>query len=648
MGMLDSATRLLQRLTSKDAPAPVPDEGDRGPELAFGGAKITAGIIQDEHVAELQGNRGIQAATKMRRSDAQVRAVEKVISLPLRSTVWLVEEPDKAGSAEKEATELLRANLMGGMETSWDDLLREATLAIYYGFRVPEIVWEEREGRIDVARIAPRNPELLERWLYTPEGRLAGYLYTGNRPLGEGVKDSSFGNVRYERIPIPLEKTLHFVYDGENDNPQGFGLWRSMYGPQFIKTAIIKVVAVGIERNLLDVPVGKLGAGAQKDDKLKMLSLLARWRAAKDAAVVLEDGQSLEFVGSQRSLMDAMPFLHFQNTQIGMAGLCQFLNLGSQGVGTQALATEHVKIFELAEDANARWIEQTIQQQLIRRWCHLNYGPALKCPVLKHKPIRARDLAAWSQALTSLVTGGLLHATVDDEQHIRDMMELPEISREQLASLEQARLQAEQEKHKAEMARLSGGPEKTTLPASRKASEPGCGHQFAEGDDEAARAERRGQEQDFTTRATELLAGIQESYLAALRPLVEEAQDAERIAQGKPIDRLPDVAVPGIRRYTEFVRSWLWDVLNEGRSALERETGQKASEKPVSNRLRQWISARAEITAQSHLNQLAEMSPSEIFSEAGSAAVEEFNSHVQNGWHEAAAELLDLMHGEAS
>ncbi len=65
--------------------------------MASSGARITGGIVQEEHNADLRGKLGLQAGAKMRRTDAQVRAVEKVLSLPIRSPVWPVEEPDRAG-----------------------------------------------------------------------------------------------------------------------------------------------------------------------------------------------------------------------------------------------------------------------------------------------------------------------------------------------------------------------------------------------------------------------------------------------------------------------------------------------------------------------------------------------------------------------
>ena len=105
-----------------------------------------------------------------------MRAVERVLRLPSESTKRFVEEPDGAGSGEKEAAELLREDLFGRMERPWTDVVREGCLAAFEGVRFPEIVLEEREGRVAVKDIASRNPELLERWQYDESGKLVGYM----------------------------------------------------------------------------------------------------------------------------------------------------------------------------------------------------------------------------------------------------------------------------------------------------------------------------------------------------------------------------------------------------------------------------------------------------------------------------------------
>ncbi|HEU4753746.1 MAG TPA: hypothetical protein VFU47_11620, partial [Armatimonadota bacterium] len=221
----------------------------------------------------------------------------------------------------------------------------------------------------------------------------------------------------------------------------------------------------------------------------------------------------------------------------------------------------------------------------------------------------------------------------------------------------------EQEKHQAELAaaQAKAGGGQDPYQARERID---CDHyRFSDADASASadRRSRQAKEQSFADRAAEVLETVQQGYLDKLRPLVEEALAADPIAQGKPIEKLNDVAVPGARRYTEFVRAFLWDVLDEGRAALASETGQETAGQPVSNRLRQWINARAEMIASDHLAQLktavlgriltglrAEMTTGQIFSDAGAAAIEEFNRNTAQGWNLAAAELMSALAEEYS
>lgn len=638
-------------------------------EVGWGGAKITGGIVQDEHNAALYGKAAIAKAVEMRRSDPTVRMVEKVVGLPIRSTKWLLEEPKNPSTAEKEATERCRRMLFGGMECSFDDLLREGAAAIYHGWGVPEIVWQQdKDGFLSVRKLAPRNRENLESWLYYNNGELAGYLYSGSRPIGSGLQGYATASSVFERVPIPIEKTVHFVCDGENDNPQGFGLWRSMYGPWYIKQSLLKVMCIGLERNLLDVPVGKMGTGAQPTDRAKLLTILKRWRAAEDAAVVLPEGFGLEFIGSNRSPMDGMPMLAWVNFQITAAGLCTFLNLGQTAVGTQALGGELAKTFLDAENAYANWIGETLDKQLLKRWTLLNYGEGVRAPKLMHRRISARDYSTLTNSLVAMVNGGILHATPDDEEHLRDNLDLPAIPKEQLEKLEAERAASAKAAAEAQAAQarerlnVPQNREEGATPAKEEAEEaPEAraavddlhGHTFA--DVEAERAAQDQAENAFTRGATEILTGIQERYEKLLTPLIAEAADETKLRQGKPIDRIPDVAMPGMQAYTDYVKSFLWDAFNTGRKAQAKATGQPA-DGPVSNRMRQWITAKAETIAQGHLGMLkstilnrvltglrAEMSAEQIFSDAGAEATERLNAATARDWNAAAAEVLALM-----
>src|SRR3954468_13247184 len=108
-----AASKLKKMLAPAPAPAPAANDERPGAEMAWGGSRITSGIVSEDHLVELRGRQGMETATKMRRTDAQVRSVEKAISLPIRGTVWMVNPPDNASAAEKEAAELLQENLFG-------------------------------------------------------------------------------------------------------------------------------------------------------------------------------------------------------------------------------------------------------------------------------------------------------------------------------------------------------------------------------------------------------------------------------------------------------------------------------------------------------------------------------------------------------
>jgi hypothetical protein len=81
---------------------------------------------------------------------------------------------------------------------------------VYFGFRVPEIVWEEQVGVAALLKVVSRNPELVERWLYDPAGNLLDYGYRGSRPRGEGLNGGRAGTHQVT-VAVPIENCVHAV-----------------------------------------------------------------------------------------------------------------------------------------------------------------------------------------------------------------------------------------------------------------------------------------------------------------------------------------------------------------------------------------------------------------------------------------------------
>jgi len=65
----------------------------------------------------------------MRRTDAQVNAVLMAMELPIRSSRWYIEPAQNADGetddAAWEVSDFVEKALFDGMESTWDDTLRE-------------------------------------------------------------------------------------------------------------------------------------------------------------------------------------------------------------------------------------------------------------------------------------------------------------------------------------------------------------------------------------------------------------------------------------------------------------------------------------------------------------------------------------------
>ena len=403
-----------------------------GPLGWAGGELSSLRAAVDEDV-EVSGAQGLRMADKMRRSDGQVRAVLSVLGLPIRSTTWYVEPPEKASRSEKEAAELLQADLMGGMRCPFDDVLRGVLGAVYFGFSLSELEWEIRDGRAALKSIESRNPLLIENWLYDERGDLVGALYAGTKLRGSGVVDRPPAH-EFARVPIPMYRLVHAVYEGEYGSPVGQGLWRPMYPHWKIKSFLYQMATMAAERTSLGVPYATMPESANVAEMEEVRDMLHDLRSSSTSVMVLPFGITLDWFEVKRDLTESLPLIQHHDALMARAALAQFLNLGQTQTGTQSLATEHVRLFMDSEDAIARWVAGVLTQQVARRWFEMNYPAAdpRRCPRLRHRPVRMQNLEVLASALSSLVSGGLLMPGAEDEEYLRSLAELPTVPREQL------------------------------------------------------------------------------------------------------------------------------------------------------------------------------------------------------------------------
>jgi SPP1 gp7 family putative phage head morphogenesis protein len=390
-------------------------------EIGFTGNKIFAGLPMDEYNRDLMFPYSTHVYDEMRRSDGQIAAILAAVTLPIRSTQWSVEPEEDADDPElaEQIAEFVSDNLFGGMKYSWDDFMREALLFLVYGFSVFEKVWR------------------FDKWNDRPVIMLDKYAPRVAKSIWRFPQDENYNIVAVQQInymtgqmvDIPLERCRVFTWQREGDDISGISMLRPAYKHWYIKDALYKIVAIGIEKTAMGTPYAKLPKNTSEEDKNEILQTLANIRTANDAGVTIPEEVTLDILEGKRNPMDAMPFIEHQDTMIARSVLAQFINLGtlsSASGGSFALGQTMVDMFCMALETIANYFQQEVQKD-IEQLVEYNWGANAPMPKLKHKNISFRDMAQVAQALSWLGSGHLIEPDEELENYIRDLFGIPPI-----------------------------------------------------------------------------------------------------------------------------------------------------------------------------------------------------------------------------
>jgi len=544
-------------------------------ELGFSGyglGALLSNLAAGEYLSKLAFPQNIAVYSQMRRSDATIQTLELATTLPIQATDWRV-EPASDSPAAQEAADLVENNLFGGMTITFVDFLREALLALFYGFTVFEKVFEEREGYIVWRKFASRHPQTVERFLFDETGGLAGIVQTGFDPQG-----------RYRRIEIPIDKLLIFIWRKEFGNPYGVSVLRAAYKHWFLKDLFYKLQAIALERWAVGVPWGKVPAGTSEADKNVFMQLLENLRSHEKAAIVTPEGYDIQILGSQEGSRAAQAFLdaiNHQDTMIVKSVLAQFLNLGQGDVGSWALSRDHSQLFLMTLNSVADWFAETVNRYAIPQLCRFNFGEDFtEFPELTFTDLRlVLQREEIAEIIAKLVQATVLTPDVELQQYVRDMLDLPELPEE---------------------------PEEVQLPAPEATSESNNGRKFSDplglqqGASLRALSDRviAESEQDLQTITRQMIDAVMEQ----VRQLVQRA-DA---GQPSALRELGNIQVPRqlAERYELTLYGYLTNAYRAARSVYLASTGTDPST-PVPRWVDFYLHGWAKAIATQHCADLA-------------------------------------------
>lgn len=420
--------------------------GERPPLGVAGvsGLRAGGGQVAEEWRPELVGERGRTTYRRMASDDPVVGAALLAFELLLRQAPWSVEPADDSEVARAEAAFVDSCLFAGGgdLERSWDEVFSDILSMLPYGWAYLEILWKLRrgasddpterskydDGRVGIRNLSLRSQHSLDRWEIDGTGALRGMHQLG--PAGQ-------------RRFIPSEKALVFRVSSRGDSPEGRSLLRNAVVAWDRKTKIEVLEAIGIERDLVGIPVAWVPADltlaapgtAQHALYQRWKETVSRVRRDEQEGLVLpleydEQGHKLyDFTllgpGGQRQY-DTDRIIARYDSRILLSMLAGFLLLGHEKTGSFALSSDQTDLFALACDAVLDGIEDVLNAHLVPRLYRLNGLDPGRAARIRHGDVETPDLAKLGDFIQTLAGAGMpLFPDETLENHLRALADLP-------------------------------------------------------------------------------------------------------------------------------------------------------------------------------------------------------------------------------
>lgn len=385
--------------------------------IGVSGLKNVGGRIQEEYLRLLQSwDRAVKVYLEMR-DEPTVATLLSAIKLPLLAADFDV-TPFSDSAADADAADWLWENLTTMTQQSWRSHVADALEALDFGFYVGELVFEKRaDGRLWLGNIEPRGQETLHRWEFDERDNMTAFVQ----------RDPDTG-VFYR---IPAGKMVHIALDGRKGNPQGTPLLRSLYRPWRFLKDLENMEGIGLERNVGGMPVATLPEEPLSEQDLTDLrTALKNLRNDEEEYLVVPFGMTVRGYEGGHDVSQLSATIVRKKQEILARGFAQFLMLGMNEVGTQALVKGSQDFFSLSLRATQQKLLERWNQQLVPLLFALNPGafPGMTgLPQATWNDPGSVDSEALLNSWQTGVNAKVLTPTREDEEHIRAVLDFPDL-----------------------------------------------------------------------------------------------------------------------------------------------------------------------------------------------------------------------------
>ena len=417
-------------------------------ELGVTGVKRVSGYIDEEFLPALRGRKAVRVYREMSANDSMVGSLLYSIDKLIREVEWKVlpAEQTEEGVMAQEFLE----TCMEDMSHSWDDFIGEVLSMIIYGWSWHEIVYKRRlgpwqkdpkkrskheDGLIGWRKMPIRAQETLMRWSFDETGGVRAMV--------------QMAPPRYATTVIPIEKSILFRTSIAKGNPEGVSLLRTSYRAWYFKKRLEEFEAIGVERDLAGMPVGKVPAdyltaakGTPQAKTVEAFRKMVRGvRRDENEGLVLPNQYDpdtkqplfeFELMSSSGSRQfDTNAIINRYEQRILMSVLADFILVGHESTGSYSLHTDKTGIFRAGLNAITKAIADTLNRYAVPRLFAVNGWKLDQLPRFEPTnvdPPALDQLAAFMSATSQ--AGMMWFPDPELEKYVREIARLPEMTEE--------------------------------------------------------------------------------------------------------------------------------------------------------------------------------------------------------------------------
>lgn len=366
---------------------------------------------------------------KMLREDAQVTAIFRAVTLPIRRANWQLDPNGAPPEIVAHVGEDLRLRVRGddpqkplaprAGRVSWDKHIEQALYALAFGHMFFEQVYEVgADGREHLRKLAPRWPGTLTKINVAEDGGL------------ESIEQSASGVAKkkgdVELPKIPVDQLVAYVFDDLGNQWLGRSIFRPAYKNWVIKDELLRLEYSTLDRNGMGIPV--YTASEVTNDPQGELDrgqdIVEAFRSGESSGASIPAGASLEVKGTSGQLISPREAIAYHDNMMARSVMAHVLNLDGKG-GAYALAETQNDLFVQSLQSLAEWVQdvstQHVVEDLVRTAFpeHDGLMPQLVFdPIASKKEISPQDLAA-------LINAKIILPDKDLEEDLRRRYTLP-------------------------------------------------------------------------------------------------------------------------------------------------------------------------------------------------------------------------------